>query len=504
MEMEMTLKMFLRIVVSMRIVLLLPAISILLLLNSSCNDDSPNQDETKKTQTDAKYVNKWIYENMSLYYYWNTKLPRKPDYTLSPADFFESIKYPYNETTHDGDRFSWIQESYTDLLNSLSGVSSSEVGFEFYTGARPGSGDNSVIGYIIVYVKKGTDAATKLKRGDYITAVNGTKVTEANYTSLLNGSKSSYTLTVTDAETGLSSPVTITTVPTYAEHPILTSKIFDPKNGKTIGYLVYNFFASDNGDNTYKYDIELANLLETFKTGGVTDLVLDLRYNGGGAIQSAIYLASALVDRDVTDKTFAYNEYNTGYTEALIKYYGNSDALSYQLEDKVKNNSISDLGKQLNSIYILTGRYTASASELIINGLKPYIGDKLKLIGRTTYGKNVGSITFYEKNDSRNKWGMQPIVLKISNKDHFSDYGGGFTPETLLNEFTLPFQPLGSEQEPLLAKAIEQITGIVAPLPASASKNVGHEPRIIGSSFDQKKGAYQMFVDEEKFILQQK
>lgn len=481
-------------------------LSMLLLPFTSCKDSEST------VEKDNKYVNNWIYNRMSFYYYWSDKIPYRSDYTQSPDNFFKSLIYPYNSSTHEGDRFSWIQESYVDLINALNGVTSSDVGFEYYTGGQPGTGSKD-LGYTVVYVKRNTDASTKLKRGDFITAVDGTAITDNNYTALLRSGKSAYTLTVIDGVTGVSSTKTINVERNYAEYPIQYSKVFAPTNAKTVGYLVYNFFASDKGDSSWQYDTDLANLLEDFKTKGVSDLVLDLRYNGGGSVESAVYLASALVNRSVSDRTFARNDFNQTYGDALQKKYGD-DIFTYQLADNVQSfdaNSnpvnhatISELGKQLNSVYILTGNYTASASELIINGLRAYLGNKVKLIGGTTYGKNVGSITLYEENDNRNKWGMQPIVLKISNKDGFSSYEAGFTPGSTLiggvkmNEFDYALQPFGDESEPLLAEALAQITGIRR---TSVKKTTSISPRIIGSSLDNKAGAYQMFVDDKRFSV---
>jgi hypothetical protein len=443
---------------------------------------------------------------MSFYYYWNDKIPSQPNFTSVPNYFFNSLLYPYNETTHDGDHFSGIVENYADLTNALHGIST-DVGFEYYAVYLPGSNNN--VGYSVVYVKKDTDAASKLHRGDYITAVDDVSVTENNYGSLLSSGKSAYKLNVLNGETGQSSVVTINVVYDYAENPIYESKVFEPVNGQTIGYLVYNFFATDKGDNSYQYDIELTNLLSRFKTKGVTDLVLDLRYNGGGFIQSAIYLASALVNRNVPDRTFAYYEFNPILKQALIQS-GESD-FTYQLSDYIQRYDargnrtnvapISDLGSQLKSVYILTGPFTASASEFVINGLRSYLGDKVRLVGNTTYGKNVGSIEIYEENDARNKWGMLPIVMKISNKDHFSDFGAGFTPGssliggTFVNEFGAQLKPLGDENEPLLAEAIAQITGITH----SSLRSKTELPRILGTSFDKKKGAFQMIADGKQY-----
>lgn len=463
----------------------------------SCKDDDESAEISQNRKT-----NNWIYQNMKYYYLWNNQIPYAPDYTKDPETFFYSLLAPYNQTTHEGDRFSWIQENYVDLLNSLSGVSSSDVGFEYYT-------IKGYTAFVVVYVKPNTDAETKgLKRGMEITAVNGVNITQQNYTALLRQGKNEYELDIVDPNDGTSMKKTVSVMPDYAENPIYKKDVFQ-ESGKTIGYLIYNFFAADSGNGTSSYDRALNQVFKDFKNQGVEYLVLDLRYNGGGSIMSAIFMASALVNNRSVDDVFSKNEFNAGFQQDLVNEYG-SDYINDYFYDKVvkfddngnvtEYETISDLGNQLKGVYILTGNYTASASELIINGLTPYLNDKLHLIGDITYGKNVGSISIYKENDSKNKWGMQPIVLRTSNKNGFSDYGGGFTPHTIVKEFAEnggKLLPLGDLNEPLLKVAVEQITGIGSYSQAKSVNNID----VNSSSIIWKRGALQMFVDENKYKI---
>ena len=119
----------------------------------------------------------------------------------------------------------------------------------------------------------------------------------------------------------------------------------------------------------------------------------------------------------------------------------------------------------LNRLYILTSGGTASASELIINGLRPYMSS-VKLIGTTTYGKNVGSITLYDspnndyvnesKANSSHKFAMQPIVFQSFNKNGESDYIQGFNPDILVDEsnYWNAILPLGDRNEALLRSCV--------------------------------------------------
>jgi len=154
----------------------------------------------------------------------------------------------------------------------------------------------------------------------------------------------------------------------------------------------------------------------------------------------------------------------------LLKEYGanyNKDYFISQIDTVKTDNKgnvierikIADVPSlNLPRLYVLTSWSTASASELVINGLKPYMD--VILIGETTYGKNVGSISIYEENDPGNKWGMQPIVVKYFNSMGKSEYTAGFKPNHEVNEFAdLFLYDFGDTNDPLLGNAISLITG---------------------------------------------
>ena len=163
-----------------------------------------------------------------------------------------------------------------------------------------------------------------------------------------------------------------------------------------------------------------------------------------------------------------------------------------RLKSKAQN-----IGDQLSGkLYILTGSRTASASELIINGLNPYMD--VFLIGDVTYGKNVGSISLYDDEDPRNTWGMQPIVVKVYNSDNQSDYSQGFSPDIENKDNKLFIYPLGDTREELLSKALEQITGI----PSAGRKTEVAEQEIIGHSLDSKRRSFNLTVESPGVTVQ--
>ena len=416
-----------------------------------------------------KYVNDWIYEEMSIYYLWNTKIPKNPDFTQFPADFFDSILNKYNASSNpDGDRFSWIQENYTDLLKSLTGVSSDEIGFE-YIFVRV---TDTQYYALVLYPRKNTDAEAKgISRGRFVTKINGQNITSSNYQNLFGGTGSktlsmadwtldssvgpededypSYKLTNSD-------DVTIQMHSNYAENPIYMDSVYTEGSQK-IGYLVYNFFARDNGDNSNSYDKHLMDRLSSMQSQGITDMVLDLRYNGGGAVSSAIALSSALVKDRSTDNILVTSEYNSIVHNSMRNQYGANYNKEYFI-DKIEGTSYPIPAMNLPRLYVLVKDWTASASEFVINGLSPYMD--VILVGETTYGKNVGSISIYEENDPNNKWGMQPIIVRYANSLGFSDFTAGFTPDHEVDEFAdLYLFPFGDSNDPMLGKALSLITG---------------------------------------------
>jgi len=413
---------------------------------TSCKKDANTPPITKPTA----YVQDWIYNNMEYWYYWSSQMPANPDTTMLPEPFFYSLLYKGT----DGDRFSWIEADYTTLINELNGITK-EAGYDFKL-YLASAGSTDVIGQI-TYIKKGSPAESAgLMRGDIFYQINSTPITTSNYRTLLNATGSPFTLSAKryNANTqALISDLVYSLNPVQlAENPVLMDSVYT-FSGKKVGYLVYNFFSPGSGASK-PYDQEVDNVFSDFKAKGVNEVVLDLRFNGGGAISSAINLASLLVPGYNSSKIFVNYQYNNQVQSDIINDPNYGDNYLHQKFIA----KTSNIGDNLSRIFVLTSRGTASASELIINGLRPYI--PVITIGDTTYGKNVGSITITDTKNKTNTWGMQPIILKLTNSAQFSDYTNGFGPDPSNydadNHYYL--RPLGDIQEPLLNKALFTIT----------------------------------------------
>ena len=427
------------------------------------------QDQDDVSAPSNLEIQNFIWKGLNQYYLWQADVPNLADYRFANQNQLNAflVGYPVPEKLFDAlrvnktiDRFSWIVNDYLELEGLLQGTTKND-GVDFGLSYKPGS-TTDLFGYVR-YILPNSDASTKaIKRGDVFTAVNGTQLTISNYQSLLINAES-YTLNLADyngttvVANGKSIALTKTIL---SENPIFINKVIVSGTHK-IGYLMYNGFYAN-------YDSELNNAFGSLKSQGITDFVLDLRYNSGGSVQTATRLAS-MITGQFTGQVFAKQQWN-----AKIEAYfsaNNPEALKNIFTDKIGTTSINSLN--LTKIYILTTKSTASASELVINGLKPYI--EVVQIGDITTGKNVGSVTLYDSptygTNNRNpnhRYAMQPIVLKIVNSVGFGDYFNGLVPMFQQKEIISTFGVLGDSAEPFLKTAIAKITGtgkIAKPIP---------------------------------------
>ncbi len=437
------------------------------------------------TPTANQTADSWILDNMRTYYYWNDKIPAQPDTTLAPLDFFYTLLYDYKNTANpQRDRFSWIESSAADLTSSLGGQTKTS-GLEYQLSLRA-TGSTDVIG-VVIYAQKGSPAdLAGIKRGDIFYSVNGQNLTTTNYQTVLNDNSTTHTYGFAAITNGQISNTTTTTTVTdvvFQENPVYLDSVYTIK-GKTIGYLVYNqFIPGPNGSKTATYDQQLDAIFGRFKQRGVSELVLDLRYNPGGYTSSSTNLASLIGTGVKSTDLYFRQDWNKTITPELQAYgkQNNVDYFNNYFAQKASN-----IGGNLSRLFVLTTDNTASASELIINGLRPFM--TVNTIGTTTYGKNVGSITLSD-DTGKIPYGLQPIVFRSYNKNNESEYYNGFTPTVTVNE-SLPFTLFGDVSDPLLNEAIFQITG-----GRTARKGVSNAQPLVtlGSTIQRKAGNRNMF-----------
>ena len=405
--------------------------------------------------------NEFIWKGLNEYYYWQKDSPDLNDARFnstpsfqsfvnsfaSPEDLFEHLLVPTK------DRFSVIFNDYEALEAALQGSSKNsgaDFGFK-----RKTSGSEEVFGFVR-YILPNSDASTKnIQRGDIFYAVNGIPLT-ADINGKVNApglSNETFTLNMADYDNGNITPNGNTielTKTAYSENPVLISNVHNVGT-KKVGYLMYNGFYTN-------YQNELNNAFGYFQGEGITHLVLDLRYNSGGSVQVATELAS-MITGQFNGQVFAQQIWN----DKRMEYFNstNPDALINKFTSSLSTGAgINNLN--LSKVYILTSSSTASASELIINSLKPYI--TVVQIGDKTVGKNVGSITLYDSPTFRkenvnpsHKYAMQPIVLKIVNKSGLGEYQNGILPNVPFTENYGNLGVLGENTEPLLSLVLNYI-----------------------------------------------
>ena len=422
---------------------------LLLITFISCKDED---DSISFRKYDFE-IEDFIWEGLNTYYYWQAIVPDLADDRFSSQKSYAAFLSQSSENQEmlfkslllDKDRFSWIVSDYTVLEKQLSRIYKTN---GMMIGLATIRNSDDLIAYVR-YVLPGSDAAAKnIKRGDVFVSVNNEQLTINNYNELLNSEEESYSIQLAEINEGTITPTSkrIDWVKAeIPENPIHKQRVIE-LNNKKIGYLMYNGFVAD-------FDAELESVLAGFQTQGVSDFIIDLRYNRGGQTSSSIKLASMITGQF------------SGELFAQIKHNENLSSLNES--QQFESNPVK-LG--MTKLFVISSSSTASSSELLINGLSPYID--VILVGDHTTGKNVGSYTIYDWIDSnrtvnpRHNWAMQPITTKISNADGFADFEDGIQADHILRENIANLGTLGEIDEPLLEKTLE----ILGALPARLEK----------------------------------
>jgi carboxyl-terminal processing protease len=417
----------------------------------------------------------WLRSWTNDLYLWYSEVPdQDPASFASDASYFTALKTSaITASGNPKDRFHFTYPTATWEALSQSGV-------------QAGYGANLVViaakpprNVVVAYTQPGSPAANapaSLARGAQLLTVDGVDLVNANdQTSIdtLNAGLSpktigeSHTFSIMDA--GATTPRTVTLVSTnVTERPVQNVKTIATATG-SVGYMLFN-------DHIATAEDELVAAFNQLQSAGVHDLVLDIRYNGGGFLDIASEVAYMIAGpTPTTGQTFELSQFNSKnptvnpVTRATIAPLG-FHTTTQGFASLPAGQALPTLN--LSRVYVLTGASTCSASESIINSLQG-VNVQVIQIGSTTCGKPYG---FYPADNCAVTYFS--IQFQGINAKNFGDYPDGFTPaNTLAHQgVTLPgcsvaddfAHPLGDAAEGLLASALSYRANGVCPVPPSS------------------------------------
>lgn len=347
------------------------------------NDLDPQNSTTTPTTATADIRDSlWAY--MQDVYLWYDKLPT----TFSPRS------YSNPESEMDAlrayqtlDRWSFVEKA-TTFNSYFSDGETSDFGFWIKYDAN----NNLRVRYVYAQSPAGKAG---VERGWKLTAINGQAIASLSDDAIISAFYDATSTTFGFQKADGSSVTLPLTTATYTLNTVLFNKTYDVA-GKKVGYLVFNSFTGTPSQN------ELKAVLSNFETAGINELIVDLRYNGGGDVDTQVMLANALAPTSVTRSS------------VMFSYQHNNKLSTW--DETVKFSKTGSLN--LSRIFFITTTSSASASELLINNLKPYLD--VKLIGKATHGKPVGMYGF-EVMD----YVIAPVAFKTVNAKNAGDYYSG-------------------------------------------------------------------------------
>lgn len=443
---------------------------------TSCGDDEPNYKKTDPTptptdqsgktdpttptiSTEIKNATGFVNQVAGEIYLWSTEVSSaiksklNPETCTDPISAWEEVAYKNGDIQ---DKWSMVTNDYASFYNSTQNI---EVTYGWDVTIFYVDQSHTTICFEVNYVSEGSPAANAgIKRGDVILTYNGKDITPANYQEAYYSTSGVFGYShgsVTPTETA-----TLSAVEMY-ENPILVHKIFDI-DGKKVGYIHYTGFD--------KASIEpLKAISSEFKTVGVTELILDLRYNGGGLVATEETMAAMYGPwADTTTKTlYQQDVYNAKYNEAWKNdrfHYLNVTTDSNGKETTYIDQSYN-IG--LKKIYAIVSKGSASASESLLVGLMPYV--PIEIIGsENTHGKYctgwvLSAPMWYTELTNQEKtpagisnWGFYVMISRYADKDgNCPCMPNGLTPTIDAEDNPGDGYQLGDEGETMLAAALQ-------------------------------------------------
>ncbi|WP_111978838.1 S41 family peptidase [Algibacillus agarilyticus] len=440
--------------------------------NSNAVIDDPQIDGNQCLQPDRNQA--W-FEFLQKNYLWNEDLPATID-----ANAYASTSALLADLKSPQDRFSFVID--TAQWNNISS------GFAFGYGMRLDLNESD--DYVrIVYVFKNSGAANAgLTRGSRLTEINGVSAAQLKQWAISGDSR--YSETLGPDIQGYQIPITWLTPDdteqtgtlvkgTLSTNTVMANQVLTTNVGKT-GYLSFQSgFIEPSG-------AELDTAFALFTEQGVDELVLDLRYNSGGRVDVAARLVAYIAGDESHDKTFVNYVYNDIVTNQIIAD-GSAEHLTFKLNSSLDQGNLPNAipytqmrnnALNLNRVVVLTTAETCSASELVINSLKPFVD--VHTIGSATCGKPVGMIPADLCGET-----MLSINFSTTNANGEADYFNGITPTCQVNNQTVKGD--WGENDVNLNAAINYLETGTCPVSAAS------EPQRISQNENQRALSYQAY-----------
>ncbi len=437
----------------------------------------PPKEEVKEDENKSYfYANFFGYQMMNDAYLWKQDVAQAlSNWGLYTDPIAETKAVRYKDASgNDIDKWTMMTDDYASMVGGTDGESTGTYGcnYKFYLKEQ---GKDDVVAFV-TYTYPGSPAEKAgLKRGDVVLEIDGKPMNQSNYTDLYYSS--SITVGVgkylnNGTYSLVQNTYTMNAVGMY-EDPVVITKTFDC-GGKKVGYLLYTGF-------TFESSLGLIDVCKQFKQEGISELILDLRYNGGGYVFTENVLASMLGPADAVagGSVLSTEVYNDDYM-AYFKEH-NTDLNTYfttqfkqSHNNKIYNLNTADANLELNKIYALVASGTASAAESILVCLMPYMD--IEVIGEQTHGKYCSGIMqegkeWYQKNASAiskyqelaewkqyiGGWGIYLMISRYADKDGNNPcMPNGLTPDVeAVDYFEEPYQ-LGDEREAMLHVALQR------------------------------------------------
>ena len=378
----------------------------------------------------------WVFADLNdVYLFYRDIVPVDPNAYATPEDYFRAL------LVKSKDRFSFVESQATADAFFLAGQNLGYGGeYVFDTNSK------LRIGFV---EPAGPLAAQSVARGAEITALNGMAVTDLSRTqlnALLFPTATGVTLSFTITDVALGVPRTLAVASANVmQTPVPNVQILDAGGGVKVGYLLFN-------DHIATSENALIAAIARFRNAGINDLVLDIRYNGGGFLYIASELAQMIGGSGVAGKTFEKLLFSDKHPE---KTNAPGNTVPFFTTSTVSE-TLPTLN--LSRVFVLTGKGTCSASESIINGLSPFV--QVIRTGGTTCGKPYG---FIQKNNCAKAYFA--IEFEGVNANGAGGYTSGFAPTcAAADDFD---HPLGDPNERLLSTALAYRTSSACPAASS-------------------------------------